>query len=112
MQAAIQGMLERDQLNDRRVNELCDLAAAGLVQMFDSEQQLFCHTYTRTKDGMVRKGLSPRYTMMTLLGLQRYQASGRRSPVAIAPVLDRLLQDTSWLASAGDLGLILWTCAE
>jgi hypothetical protein len=61
---------------------------------------------------MSRKGLSPRYTMMTLLGLQRYQASGRSSPVAIAPVLDRLLQDTSWLASAGDLGLILWTCAE
>lgn len=112
MQAATQGVLERSQLNDGRVHELCDLAAAGLVEMFDSERQLFCHTYTRTKEGMSRQGFSQRYTMMTLLGLHRYEASGRRSPVAIASVLERLLQDTSWLASAGDLGLLLWTCAE
>jgi len=112
MQAATQGVLERNHLNDHGVHELCDLAAEGLVQMFDSERQLFCHTYIRTKAGMSRQGLSQRYTMMTLLGLHRYEASGRRSPVAIAPILERLLQDTSWLASAGDLGLLLWTCAE
>ena len=112
MQAATQGVLDISQLNDRRVQELRDLAATGLVQMFDSERQLFCHTLTRTKHGMSRQGFSQRYTMMTLLGLHRYEASGRRSPVAIASVLERLLQDTSWLASAGDLGLLLWTCAE
>lgn len=105
-------MLERSQLNDRTVQELCDLAAAGLLQMFDSERQLFCHTYVRSRDGMSRQGLSHRYTMMTLLGLHRYEASGRRSPVEIASVLERLLHDTSWLTSAGDLGLLLWTCAE
>jgi len=50
--------------------------------------------------------------MMTLLGLHRYERHGRRSPVAIAPILDTLLQDTRWIASAGDLGLLLWACAE
>jgi hypothetical protein len=61
---------------------------------------------------MRRERLSPRYTMMTLLGLHRYEESGRRSPVAIAPVLNGLLGDTGWIRSTGDLGLLLWTCAE
>ena len=43
---------------------------------------------------MSRERLSPRYTMMTLLGLYRYERSGLRSPVAISPVLDALLRDT------------------
>jgi hypothetical protein len=103
---------ELKQLTKRSVPELCDLAAAGLGQMFDPERQLFCNTFTRTEDGMSRQGFSHRYTMMTLLGLHRFEASGRRSPVAIAPVFATLVQDTSWLTSAGDLGLLLWTCAE
>ncbi len=94
------------------VPELCELAARGLVHMLDPEKQVFCHTYVRTAEGMVREGLSPRYSMMTLLGLRRYEVAGRRSPIGIARVLDALLKDTSWIASAGDLGLLLWTCAE
>jgi hypothetical protein len=80
--------------------------------MLDLERQMFCDIYNRTEKGMSRERLSPRYTMMTLLGLHRYEKSGLRSPVAISPVLDALLRDTSWIASAGDLGLLLWTCAE
>jgi hypothetical protein len=94
------------------VSELCDLAVRGLVEMLDPGRQIFCHTYIRTAAAMVREGLSPRYTMMTLLGLRRYERSGRRSPIEIERVLDALLKDTSWIASAGDLGLLLWTCAE
>ena len=94
------------------VSELCDLAALGLVSMLDPDRQIFCDVYNRTENGMSREGLSPRYTMMTLLGLHRYERSGGRSPVAIAPVLNALLRDTSWIRSAGDLGLLLWTCAE
>jgi hypothetical protein len=94
------------------IPDLCDLAATGLVNMLDPETHLFCHIYCQTEGGMVRQGVSHRYTMMTLLGLGRYERSGRRSPVAIAPVLDALLCDTGWIKSAGDLGLLLWTCAE
>jgi hypothetical protein len=92
--------------------ELCELAANGLVQMLDPNRQLFCNTYLRAGGTMHRQGHSARYTMMTLLGLHRYETSGRSSPVAITPVLDALLADTRWISSAGDLGLLLWTCAE
>jgi hypothetical protein len=94
------------------VPQLCDLAAAGLVQMFDAEKQLFCDIYARTESGMARQGISHRYTLMTLLGLHRYETSGRKSPIAIEPVLDNLLRDRGWVTNAGDLGLLLWTCAE
>ncbi len=93
-------------------SDLCDLAARGLVPMLDPDAQIFCDIYNRTAAGMVRQGLSPRYTTMTLLGLHRYERSGRQSPVAIVPVLDALLRDTKWINGAGDLGLLLWTLAE
>jgi hypothetical protein len=106
--------IEQDQrkAGTQCVSELCDLAAAGLVAMLDPQKQMFCDIYSRTEKGMIRERLSPRYTMMTLLGLHRYERAGRRSPVAIAPVLDELLHDIGWIGSAGDLGLLLWTCAE
>jgi hypothetical protein len=94
------------------VPELCDLAARGLVPMLDPRAQIFCNIYNRTSKGMERQELSPRYTMMTLLGLRRYEQSGRRSPVAIATVLEVLLKDLHWVNNTGDLGLLLWTCAE
>lgn len=103
---------ERREVGALSLPELCDLAARGLVPMLDPEAQIFCNIYNRAADGMRREDLSPRYTMMTLLGLRRYELAGRRSPVAIAPVLEALLRDTRWLANAGDLGLLLWTCAE
>jgi len=104
--------LEQGKAGDRRVSELCDMAARGLLAMLVPEKQIFCDIYNKSSQGMVREGLSPRYTMMTLLGLERYQRSGRRSPVETASVLDALLHDTEWIAGSGDLGLLLWTCAE
>jgi hypothetical protein len=105
-------LVEQERRGILTIPELCDLAAAGLVDMLDPEKQIFCDIYNRTENGMSRERISPRYTMMTLLGLHRYEQSGRRSPVATMPVLDALLHDTSWIASVGDLGLLLWTCAE
>jgi len=103
---------EQKKVGPRIVSELCDLAAAGLAPMLDPKSHVFCDIYNRTANGMKRERLSPRYTMMTLLGLHRYERSGRRSSVAIPPVLDALLHDTGWIHSTGDLGLLLWTCAE
>jgi hypothetical protein len=80
--------------------------------MLDPQTGIFCNTSRRTSAGMVREGLSHRYTMMTLLGLRRYEGTGSRSPVETAPVLERLLGETSWVNCAGDLGLLLWTVAE
>lgn len=100
------------EIGHQSVPGLCELAAAGLADMFDAGSQLFCGTYRRSGGAMRAEGVSPRYTMMTLLGLHRYEKSGGRSPVATTQVLNGLLQDTSWLQGVGDLGLLLWTCAE
>ena len=59
----------------------------------------------------MREGISHRYTMMTLLGLDRFEKAGQTSPVPISPILDRLIADTGWIDCVGDLGLLLWTCA-
>jgi hypothetical protein len=80
--------------------------------MLDPESQIYCSIYNRTAAGMVREGLSPRYTMMVLLGLHRYQQSGHALPISVEPTLEALLRDTKWIDNLGDLGLLLWTCAE
>jgi hypothetical protein len=107
-------LIERAQgkAGPRSVSELCDLAASGLVAMLDPDKQIFCDIYNRTEEGMIRERLSPRYTMMTLLGLHCYEQQERPSPISISPILNALLRDTSWIVGAGDLGLLLWTCAE
>src|SRR5580700_5116545 len=99
-------VMEHEQTDTRERNNsaLCDLAAAGLVEMLDPKSSIFCDTYQRTEQGMRRERLSPRYTMMTLLGLHSYEESGRRSPVAIAPVFEALLENTDWIDCAGDVG--------
>ena len=103
---------EMTEASGRNTSALCDLAATGLVEMLDPKSSIFCDNYRKTEQGMSRERLSPRYTMMTLLGLHCYEGSGRRSPVAIAPVFEALLENTDWIGCAGDAGLLLWTCAE
>jgi hypothetical protein len=94
------------------VPDLCSLAANGLVTMLDTERQLFCYRVKQTPQGMVREGISHRYTMMSLLGLHRFEAGGlRSSPINIDTVFEALVTDLAWLDNLGDLGLILWLCA-
>ena len=93
------------------VSEIISLASAGLVGMYDPAQKLFVHLVRESKGVLVPEGISPRYTMMTLLGLHRMESTGQKSPIAIGPVLDRLVRDTAWIPGVGDLGLLLWTVA-
>jgi len=93
------------------VRHLCELALNGLVPMFKPEKQLFCFSRKRTPQGLVRQGLSHRYTIITLLGLRQCEATGLSSPIDIEAVLRHLLKDTAWINNIGDLGLLLWLCA-
>ena len=93
------------------IQRLNRLAVNGLVPMFDPEKQLFCYTLQRTAAGMVREGISPRYTAITLMGLHRLEQSGGTSPIDIRRVFDVLLENTEWIDNIGDLGMLLWTCA-
>lgn len=95
----------------RDVRRLVALAMDGLVPMFDPRAQLFCFKLERTAAGLTRKGLSRRYTMISLMGLHELEKRGTTSPIAIQPVLDGLLANTDWVDNVGDLGLLLWLCA-
>lgn len=94
------------------LTDLCALAANGLASMLDRDKNLFCHRLKQTPQGMVREGISHRYTVMSLLGLHRLEVGGQRSlPVDTTRVFDALLADLAWVNNLGDLGLLLWLCA-
>lgn len=95
----------------RTIERLTALAAQGLPQMLDPEKQLFCFKLNKTEHGMVREGISHRYTMMTLMGLRRMEESGVSSSVPIAPVFEKLFENFDWVDNIGDLGVLLWTTA-
>jgi hypothetical protein len=96
-----------------RVNvpKLIELAVRGLGSMFNEKEQLFCYRRTKTPSGLQQEGLSPRYTIMTLLGLIELEKAGGTSPFSIDNLLNRLLENRSWPESAGDFGLLAWLTA-
>jgi hypothetical protein len=93
------------------IPELSLLAARGLVHMFDAGKQLFCHRLVRTERGLVREGLSPRYTIMTLLGLREMEQTGVASPFDTQAIYEALARNISWIRCVGDLGLMIWVTA-
>jgi hypothetical protein len=93
------------------VSALVELAADGLVKMFDGQKHLFCFTRKRTPERVEPVGLSHRYTMMSLLGLYRLSTEGRPSGVEFRDACHSLLDDLGWVDNAGDLGLLMWLCA-
>ena len=98
-------------MDEVRIRELNKLAIKGLAPMFDARSKLFCSRLVRTKNGLEREGLSPRYTLMTLMGLNRGEKFGLRNPFDSQEILHGLLKDRTWLDNIGDLGLLLWACA-
>lgn len=93
------------------IQELVSLASRGLVPMFDQEKQLFCHRLVSTGQGLVREGLSPRYTIMTLLGLRELELAGIESPFDTQSIYKNFIDDKAWIEGIGDLGLLIWLTA-
>ena len=96
------------EIDVRRLNAI---ALGGLSQMFNREAQLFCHTLKRGKSGLSQEGISPRYTILTLLGLYRLETAGVCSPVPITRIFESVLERCDWVKSIGDIGLMLWVSA-
>lgn len=91
---------------------LITLSIDGLRPMFDEKSQLFCHRLKLTDRSLVAEGLSHRYTMMSLLGLNECEASGVACGFDIQAITYRLLEDSTWINNVGDLGLMLWLLAR
>ena len=79
--------------------------------MFDAEKQEFCHRLVRTPSGLIREGLSPRYTAMTVLGLNEMEKYQGLTPFATNAILNKLLERQDWPEGAGDFGVLLWMTA-
>jgi len=93
-------------------SHLVPLAIKGIESMFDSETGLFCHRLRKTSSGLAREGISHRYTAMTLLGLLRAESVVTGSAIDTEAVVARLFDSTVWVDNVGDLGLLLWLCAN
>src|SRR5215469_4850526 len=105
-------MTTSPQIDERTtVHRFVSLAVNGLVPMFDQQQQLFCYGLKKTDQGMVREGLSQRYTMMALMGLHRLEESGGTSPFDAKRILANLFSNLDWVDNIGDLGVLLWMSA-
>lgn len=98
-------------VSDIEIRELNSLAAHGLVSMFDADKQLFCYRLVRKGQELIREGTSPRYTIMTLLGLRELELSGVSVPFDTCALFETFVRDTSWIVGAGDLGLMAWLVA-
>lgn len=94
---------------DRRLTGLC---TEGLRVMFDPDRNLFCFRATRTEEGLRNEGHSLRYTIISLLGLSRFEEHGGLSPVPIPAVLPAVWEEARSIDNLGDLGLLLWLCAS
>jgi hypothetical protein len=105
-------LAQRPGISRGEIDSLLESAVAGLVPMFDAKANLWCSRMVRTEDRMVPTGLSRRYTVMTLLGLHRTVKSGRPIPFDIDSVVDALVHEPNWPENLGDLGLLIWLCAD
>jgi hypothetical protein len=95
------------------VNRLIDVSLQGLPAMFDEQAGMFCYRRKRVSDSLlVNEGLSLRYTLITLLGLHRAEATGQAIPFDLRAIISPLLDDLSGFDNLGDIGLLLWFVAQ
>jgi hypothetical protein len=100
------------EVGKRDIPELCDLAVRGLASMFDAKEQLFCHRLVGTPGRLVREGVSPRYTAMTLLGLRELESVGVECSFDTRGCYESLLRAREWIRGVGELGLLIWMTAS
>ena len=93
------------------LHRLLELSLTGILPMFYPEKNLFCYRLKQTPAGLVKEGISHRYTLMTLLGLHRAVSAGFDSPIDREFVFSTLVRKATWINNMGDLGLSLWLCA-
>ncbi len=80
--------------------------------MYDPARGLFCYRMREVDGGnLVPEGISRRYTIMTLLGLSRFEEGGGRSPIDVRTTTDQLVEGFGNNDNVGDLGLLIWLCA-
>ena len=88
------------------IRELISLAVRGLVSMFDPDQQLFCYRLRGTTEGLVREGVSRRYTTMALLGLDAL----RKDRSTVSHLTPTRFSGHAPTTRSGFMALETWDC--
>lgn len=86
------------------------LALGELARMYEPSDGLFLFRLRRGSAGLVREGLSRRYTAIAAIGLAGERPETARTVLGteLAALGDRLLQDIGSVGNLGDAALTLW----
>jgi hypothetical protein len=93
------------------VAELYDCAPRLLARMYDSDEKLFVFRLRKTDAGIVREGLSRRYTAIALIGLANESKAVQAQALAgdeMNAVCLRLESELETCSNLGDVALIAW----
>jgi hypothetical protein len=94
------------------IESLKKIAIKSLQDMYYSDEHLFCYKLEQNGQGiLVKKDFSIRYTIITLLGLIKWESEGNKSPIDIQSVFKKLSDDINKIDNVGDFGLLLWLSA-
>jgi hypothetical protein len=99
----------------RFVRDLRELAIAALHRMYVPSDHLFVFRLQRQEVGIVSRGLSPRYTAITILGLAKETQDIIEFALhgdSLSLVCDRLIRTVIARDNVGDLALTLWAAHE
>lgn len=94
-----------------RIQSLLEMSVRGLESMLYPGRNLFSYKLRCSPEGLVKEGVSRRYTIIALLGLQRAAQAGLRPSFDARSIFDDLIRETRWIDNAGDCGLLLWLSA-
>lgn len=100
-------------LGSKKVNfidKINTLAVCGLKERFDSKNQDFGYRWRESNGSIVSEGNSLRYTLISLLGLNRYENHIAQSPIDIKKTLGSVISKINQENNVGDLGLLIWAC--
>ena len=93
------------------IGEIIETAVAGLRAMFDPGKNLFCFKRVKGENGLFNEGISLRYTIISLLGLESLEKNNLRHTNPYKSMLERLKIHLNEIDNIGDLGLLIWLYA-
>ena len=91
--------------------ELRALALTGLSRMYDAGAGRFVFRLRKSAAGIVREGLSDRYTAITAIGLAHEAPDAVRQILdgdSLPALMERLIARAQTIGNLGDLALIAW----
>ena len=103
--------LTKGRASQLEIPALNALAVRSLSALFAEKEKLFFRSLSQVPGGFHRAEVSPRRTIIALLGLHRLSESGTNPPFDVLAAHEAILGDTSWVTGLGDLGLLTWFTA-